>query len=56
MLFNFRLKNTEDIAPWSTPSKGDALSLHWFGLTDGWFWIDIGGQQLFRYSQQILDH
>ncbi|BDI34445.1 hypothetical protein CCAX7_64960 [Capsulimonas corticalis] len=56
MLFNFRLKPTDKIAPWSTPSRNNSLSLHWFGLTDGWFWIDIGGQQPFRYSQEILNH
>ncbi|MEO7719658.1 MAG: DUF5984 family protein [Capsulimonas sp.] len=50
--FNFRLQKPDEIRPWGD----NPPNLHWFGLTDGWFWIDIGGQQLFRYSQQILDH
>ena len=29
--------------------------MHWFGLTDGWCWWNVGSQQLFRYSQQFLD-
>ena len=47
-----------------TPSKrlplgaaiGSRPNQHWFALTDGWFWIEVGDQELFRYSQQILEY
>jgi hypothetical protein len=44
-LFAFRLRPLEDIAPWSEP---DGPALNWFGLTDGWFWIDAGDPQVSR--------
>jgi hypothetical protein len=47
-LFNFALKAINDIEPWG----GDCL--HWFGLTDGNYYIDVGDVQLFRYSAEIL--
>ncbi len=51
--FHFRLKPILDIAPWGT---ADDLYLHWFGLTDGWFWIEVGEHELFRYSQAALNY
>jgi len=38
-LFAFRLRPLEDIAPWSGP---EGPHVNWFGLTDGWFWINTG--------------
>ncbi|WP_425266077.1 DUF5984 family protein [Amycolatopsis regifaucium] len=32
--FHFRFKPPADVEPW-----GDRR-LHWFALTDGWFWIE----------------
>lgn len=54
MLFNFKLRPLEDIAPWRDP-KDNSLHLHWFGLTDGWYWIDTGNAELFRYSQAEIE-
>ena len=51
MLFNFELMPVDDIAPWGR--EGDKC-LHWFGLTDSWYWIDVGGQELFRHSDAAL--
>jgi hypothetical protein len=51
MLFNFRLRPVDRIAPWSR--EGQSV-LHWFGLTDGWYWMDVGTDQLFRYTDDIL--
>jgi hypothetical protein len=48
MLFNFELTDTKDVAPWGTPGH---FSLSWFGLTDGMYWIDVGGATLFEYSE-----
>lgn len=45
--FNFRLKKLDMIAPFGQ----DAHSrLHWFGLTDGLLWIDVGSQTIYEYS------
>ena len=27
--------------------------LHWFGLTDGWYWIDIGHHELLRLHESV---
>jgi hypothetical protein len=43
-LFEFKLRDLADIAPWGKPGN---LSLSWFGLTDGWYWMNVGSQQLF---------
>ncbi len=51
MLFEFILRPLEEVQPWG----GDEPNLHWFGLTDGWCWWNVGSQQLFRYSQVWLD-
>ncbi|WP_152546831.1 DUF5984 family protein [Amycolatopsis orientalis] len=41
--FHFRLRPLADVEPW-----GDR-SLHWFALTDGWYWIDVDGHTLFHH-------
>ena len=48
MLFNFELTNTRDVAPWGAQGN---LSLSWFGLTDGKYWIDVETATLFEYSE-----
>jgi hypothetical protein len=48
MLFNFALIPLDDIRPWGEPGN---LSLSWFGLTDGAYWIQAGGSTLFEYSE-----
>jgi hypothetical protein len=52
MQFHFQLVPLAEVAPWGEKRK----SLHWFGLTDGYFWVDVAGQELFRYSQAVLNH
>lgn len=56
MLFNFELFPIDDVAPWTTPSEGNAKSLGWFGLTQGWYWIDTGAGELFHYSDALVKH
>ncbi len=51
MLFGFKLRQLEEVQPWGS----DEPTLHWFGLTDGWYWWQVGGQQLFRYSQPRIE-
>ncbi|MFC8449603.1 DUF5984 family protein [Kitasatospora sp. NPDC057223] len=49
--FRFDLRALEDVRPW-----GDARrpTLHWFALTQGWYWIELGGHELLRYSDRTL--
>jgi Family of unknown function (DUF5984) len=42
----FELRPLADVAPWGTPESG--LSIHWFGLTDGWYDVVIDERHLFR--------
>lgn len=46
-LFNFDLVPLDQVTPWGEP---DAASLHWWGLTDGWYWLQVGEHRLFEYS------
>lgn len=47
-LFQFELRSIDQIQPWGPP---DDPSLHWFGLTDGQYWIQAGEHSLFEYSK-----
>ena len=44
-LFNFALRPVAEIQPWGGP---DQPSLSWFSLSDGWYWLELAGQELFR--------
>ena len=48
MLFDFSLLPLDEIKPWGKPGT---LSLHWFGLTDGHYWMDVGQSTLFEYNE-----
>jgi hypothetical protein len=50
-LFEFTLDPVERIAPW-----GPNGAHSWFGLTHGRFYIDLGDEQLLRYSPEINAH
>ncbi len=50
MLFNFQLRPVTAIAPFGSGWP----TLHWFGLSDGWYWLDVAGAELFRYSQALV--
>jgi hypothetical protein len=52
-LFHFTLDPLETITPWT---RDGAPDLSWFALTYGSFWIDLGGEELFRYSAAISSH
>jgi hypothetical protein len=51
MLFQFKLKPIECVVPSTLDGKPD---LSWVDLTDGWFWMNCGGQELFRYTDETL--
>lgn len=63
MLFNFRLRPMGEIDPWGPIPSPDARTpdwlrgryLDWFELTDGRYWLDAGGTELFRYSQALME-
>jgi hypothetical protein len=42
--FRFELRPLDEVEPWGD----DPPSLSWFGLTDGWYWIEAGGHELLR--------
>jgi hypothetical protein len=50
-LFEFKLKDLRDVLPWG---EGPDQYLHWFGLTDGIYFLNVGNDQLFRASELIL--
>jgi len=52
-MFEFELARVEDILPWGKPGE---LSLSWFALTFGYFRMSVGGQVLFRYTDELLSH
>lgn len=51
-LFNFRLRDLDAIGPNGEPPN---QTLNWFGLTDGWFWLDVGGAELLHWSTETLE-
>jgi len=51
MLINFQLRDVSTIAPF-----GDKQPvLHWFGLSDGWYWLTVGDDELFCFGQQFVE-
>lgn len=50
-LINFKLKHPDNIAPWGdTPDT----NMHWFGLTDGEYWLDVNKATLYEYAKEVL--
>jgi Family of unknown function (DUF5984) len=50
VLFNFKLTPLGQVQPWGGP---DDQRLHWFGLTDGQYWIQAGESAPLEYSDQL---
>ncbi|OUS29194.1 hypothetical protein A9Q99_08755 [Gammaproteobacteria bacterium 45_16_T64] len=51
-LFEFRLRPLTEVEPWGEEPD---LSLHWYGLTDGFYHMNVGEEQLYRYSDELMD-
>jgi hypothetical protein len=51
MIFNFAPRPLMDVKPWGTDRR-----LHWFGLTDGWYWIQVGDALLYQYTDAMVEH
>ncbi|MFD8865746.1 DUF5984 family protein [Streptomyces sp. NPDC059590] len=49
--FRFGLTPLEQVRPWG---RRERPVLHWFGLTDGWYVIDLGEHELLRYSERTV--
>jgi hypothetical protein len=49
--FEFTLRPVDEIQPWGSD---DEQRLHWFGLTDGCYWIRVGSEEIYRYADGIL--
>ncbi|MEU6412490.1 DUF5984 family protein [Microbispora sp. NPDC046933] len=43
--FRFALTRLGGVVPWGDEDR----SLHWFGLTEGWYWIELADHELLRY-------
>ncbi|WP_431884035.1 DUF5984 family protein [Micromonospora gifhornensis] len=50
--FRFELYPLDEVSPWGR----DQPSLHWFGLTEGWYWLETSGQELLRRTRQSDPH
>ncbi|MEV4631446.1 DUF5984 family protein [Micromonospora sp. NPDC049523] len=48
--FQFELHPLAGVPPWG----GDQPTLHWFGLTSGWYWVEADRHQLLRYHEQAV--
>lgn len=46
------LKKIEEIKPWGK-TKSECY-LHWFGLTDSYYWFSLGQTELLRYSEDFV--
>ncbi|MGA3541832.1 DUF5984 family protein [Micromonosporaceae bacterium DT194] len=50
--FRFELYRLDEVSSWG----GDRPVLHWFGLTEGWYWLEASGQELLRRTRQVDPH
>lgn len=50
-MFRFQLRDVGQIEPWRC---GPESSLSWFGLSDGWSWLCLEGQEVLRATAE--DH
>ena len=48
---NYSLKKPSEIIPWGESHP----TLHWFGLTDGLLWIEIGDSVIYEYAEAHPD-
>ncbi|MEV6791726.1 DUF5984 family protein [Streptomyces sp. NPDC051320] len=49
MRLRFELTPLDRVVPW-----GERPVLHWFGLTDGWYSVELGGHEVLRYSERTV--
>ena len=49
-IFQFKLKPLGHILPWGSTHE---QSIHWFGLSDGEYWMELNGASLYEYSENF---
>lgn len=50
---NFKLQELDQVLLWGeVPNQ----KIHWFGLTDGLLWIDVGEQTIYEYSKEAQEY
>lgn len=52
-LFEFKLKPLTEVLPWEHNGK---QYLHWYGLTDGIYYLNLKGNKLFESSREYMDY
>lgn len=50
---NFKLQDLNHVILWGEKPH---RNIHWFGLTDGLLWIDVGDQTIYEYSEAALKY
>lgn len=50
---NFELKELDHVALWGEEPN---QNISWFGLTDGWLWINVGEQTIYEYSEESQNY
>ncbi|SNT64358.1 hypothetical protein SAMN05421812_1173 [Asanoa hainanensis] len=50
--FRFELYALDEVSPWGSEQP----RLHWFGLTEGWYWLEASGHELLRRARQGHPH
>jgi len=55
-LFEFKLHDIENIEPWTEyrDGKSSEPKLNWFALTDGFYYMNVGNEQLFKCSKERM--
>src|SRR5579859_7159381 len=48
--FHFALRPVEAIEPWGGERRP---YLSWFGLSDGWYGLELSGQELFSVAREV---
>ncbi|MDB5054987.1 MAG: hypothetical protein JWM44_3037 [Bacilli bacterium] len=51
-MIKFIHKDISQIIPWE---QDNTLFLHWFGLTDSYYWLALGKHELLRYSDEFIN-
>lgn len=50
---NFKLQELEKVCIWGDEHN---KSIHWFGLTDGFLWINVGSETIYEYNDYAREY
>ncbi|MCR8843336.1 DUF5984 family protein [Paenibacillus sp. SC116] len=51
-MIHYKLRDINEIRPWSNENN---LTLHWFALTDSYYWFNFAGVEFPKYNKQIIN-